>query len=226
MRWAEPAGLGPLTVTIPYARITMENIPGRMYVKRLNGQPFLRSRDFGPPAAPLLMIRAVRRAVAASPGDPRVYRILSDALKDLLNRQEDYWANYTRDPCANGTRHAMRQIQIMTALTTYLDMHPDDPEINELVADMFKQMQFLDVALDHLEQAGQNFDQYRRVTGNAEKLKQKRSELDQKIKELKEEVKKRRDDYGLEAATKRALDKYPLAGSTAWGRRAPSCSAP
>jgi len=216
-RGAEAASQGCYSITLPYSLFSMGVIPNKIYTMqyRANNNYVMKARDFGPPGAPLLMIRCARRAIAENPNDPRVYWVLSDACKTLLNRQEDHWANYQGDPrLMRGRRSTIRQIQIMTALRTYLDLRPDDPEIHELVATMFLQMNFLDVALDHFQKALQNVNQYRADAKNPQAAKlfeNKKKSLEKGIQTLEAEVKKRHEQFALEAASKKGLDKYRLA---------------
>ncbi|HWY85262.1 MAG TPA: hypothetical protein VNX28_00985, partial [Gemmataceae bacterium] len=210
-RGAEPAGLGNLSVTLPYAAGTMMFIPRKIYGIRVpNGNIFLKARDFGPSAEPLLMTRCARRAVAENPNDPLVYLVLSEMYK-TLNNQEEHWANYLGEPGRRGRRYSMRQIQIMTAYKTYLALKPEDAEIHETVGKIFLQMRFFDVAMDHLQKAAKYADLNSPATSDPkflEIIKTRKAESDKLVRSLEEEVKKRRESYGLEVASKKGLDKY------------------
>ena len=79
-------------------------LPRKVYARTYSsGRTVIKTRDFGPPAAPLLMIRAARRAVAEDPNDPRVYLLLAEAYTTVLG-QEEHWANYKGDSRRLGRR--------------------------------------------------------------------------------------------------------------------------
>jgi hypothetical protein len=218
----EPAGLGSVSITLPSSLLAMNYFPSKKvyFGQYPNGNLFLKARDFGPPGAPLLMVRAARRAVAENPEHPRVYRTLWEAYKVLKDRQEDFWTNYqsrTRAEARIDSRRLIRQIQIMTAVKTYLDLRPEDAEIHEVMARLFLQMEptpFLDLALQHLQETARHFDQYRPDASDPKKLeffKLKKAELEKQVQSLDALVKKNRQEYELEAATKRGLEKFGLA---------------
>lgn len=215
-RGAEPA-LGVYSATLPYTIVTMGAIPTKVYSMQFktNNKFILRSRDFGPPAAPLLMIRAARRGVVDNPQSPRVYRTLWEAYEVLKDRQEDYWANYRGDArFTTGLRNLLRQVQIITAFRTYLDLKPDDPEVHEMAAQLFYQLDMYDVALTHLQQAAANFDQYRPDASNptaVEFFRSKKASLEKGVQSLGDDVRKRREDYALAAASKPVLEKFKVA---------------
>ena len=216
-RGAEPAGLGFKSITLPYALGTMENIPAVINMPRSprSNKPALKSRDFGPPAAAILLMRRARQALAEGPNNPRVYLVLGDACSYLAAEQEDYWTNYNTDPrLAVGLRVTLRKIQVMTAMRTFLELQPDNPQIHEQVATRLLQFNFLDAALEHLQQATRYFDLYVQAVRDArtrDGLKKQLEELTKKTEQIEEEVKKRRESYLLEAATKPGLSKYTLA---------------
>ena len=216
VRWAEPAGLGFLSVTLPFSLAVMDYIPTKVYSipSPNNKNFFLRARDLGSPAAMQLAIRCIRRALAESPDDPRSYRILADTCKEL-NHQEEHWSNYAGDPRrAGGLRVNIRQVQVVTAFKTYLDLRPDDPQIHEQLAHIYLQVQFLDSGLEQMQQVAREFDRYRPFATDPillEAFKKKKEGLDKDVQSLETEVKKRHDQYALAAASKTSLEKFALA---------------
>lgn len=213
-RFAEPAGLGFMPVTHLEAIKALE-LPSRIFDRGYpNGRSVLKTRDFGPPAAALLIMRRARQAVAESPNAPGVYLVLSDACKTLMNFQEDYWANYRGDRPMQGLRTSLRQVQIVTALTTYLDLRPDDAPMHEQVGKIFLQLGFFDLALEHLQQAALHFDQVRPNTSDPNVLddfKNRKKAFEKRVSDLEIGVSKRRDEYRLAATARQGLDKFQAA---------------
>ena len=213
---AEPAGLGFVSATLPYTLGALEVIPGVIATSHMrNNKPALKARDPGSPAALILMMRRARQAQAENPNHPQVYLAIYDACNALLNEQEEYWANYTGDPrFAGGLRKAIRRIQTFTALKTYLDMHPENFQIQDQMAKMFLQINYLDVALEHFKMAERLYEQYYQTLTDPKSrdfAKKQLEAVNKRTQSLEDEVKNRRDSYLLEAATKKGLDKYALA---------------
>jgi hypothetical protein len=215
-RAAEPAGLGHYSVTVPYLLGNFKAIPSTVYFKSYpSGNVVLKARDAGPVAAPLVAIRRARQAVAADPTDARIYALLAEAYAALAHL-EDHWANYQGDPRRLGRRYAVRQIQRMTALQTYLALKPEDPQVNEMVGRIFLQMKLYDVALEHLQKAADFLGQVAPSAGTTqelETLKKHKNDFLRFVKNLQDEVNKRREDYEKAAAfgSKKGLEKCPLA---------------
>ncbi len=214
---AVPAGLGHGSVTIPFLFGSMDAFPSVLSTSRLrnNNKPVLRARDPGSPAALVLMMRCARRAFAENPDNPTVYLALHDACSAMWNELEEHWANYNGDPrLVGGMRQAIRRIQIYTALKTYLDLHPDDFRMQELMGQLLLQRNFLDVGLDHLQLAAFYLDQnYPKLTDpkTRDYIKSHLDGLNKKVKSLQDEVKNRHESFLLEASAKKGLDKYFVA---------------
>src|SRR5947207_2752439 len=111
---------------------------------------FLENHDKGPPAAPLLSVRAARRAIAADPDDGNAYLRLAEAYRgQLQGTEEKKWA--TSGGLARFA--ALRQIQMATALQHALTSEPDSEIVHERLSTLYSQMHFQDLALKHMEKA-------------------------------------------------------------------------
>ncbi|MCI0642276.1 MAG: hypothetical protein L0Y72_21610 [Gemmataceae bacterium] len=215
VRWIEPAstcGVVAGSVTGPATLSVMLNIPIRLYSQQnMSGRSFLRAKYGSPPAAPVLMVRHARRAIADNPQDGPSYKVLAEAYQRLFHQQEEHWGNYGGD-APSGFRQTIRQIQIVTALRNYLLLQPDDYDVQELIAELYLEQHYLDVALEHMRNAVKYMNEIRVVDPtDLEALKDRKRKLNDKLKLLDMEVRKRRGDFDLTAATRKGLDKYRLA---------------
>jgi hypothetical protein len=210
-RGFDAAALVPLGASFLYFCANEGVTPGGYTYK--DNIPVLKTRDFGPPAAPLLALRAIRRAIAENPRYPRNYQVLAE-LCDALNRQEEHWTSYRGE--LNRTlrlRVEVRQIEILTALMTYLDLRPDDAEVQLRVGNMLSQFMHFDAALSHLQQALLHWDD-NQPGGDDRQLaaaRNRKKALEKRVRELEQIVQKQLDAYGLNAANKKVLDKVLLA---------------
>jgi hypothetical protein len=103
--------------------------------------PFL---DPGPPEVALVAVRAARRAIAADPNDANGWLRLGQAyLKLRLQTREGAWG---RDlPLLDALRH----VQITTALENAVRLEPKLLVAHQMLANLYIEKQFLDLALDH-----------------------------------------------------------------------------
>jgi tetratricopeptide (TPR) repeat protein len=204
--WAGPAGSAsvvPGTASASYTLWAKVNLPDNLFLQ-LAAPPdrlFLVARDFGPPSAPLLAVRAARRAVAEAPEDPRSYLMLAETYK-VLWRQEDHWAG----PSGSAStlfRPTLRQLQILSALRHYLALQPQDPDVNWAVSKLYLEMNYLDAALEHLQTAYKNLRSVRPDAKNElamQAYKEREKNWPEFIKNLEAELKKRRNDLDLRAS--------------------------
>jgi hypothetical protein len=105
---------------------------------------FIPYLDPGPPEFALLALRAARRAVAADPNDANAWLRLGQAYVSLrLRTREGAWG---RDlPPLDVLRH----VQIATALENAVRLEPNLLVAHQLLANLYIERQFLDLALDH-----------------------------------------------------------------------------
>src|SRR5262245_35873338 len=138
--WAAPAGLGGAGAGCCLGTLTDVDT---LWMERFVF-PRMLAPDLGPPAAPLLMIRAARRALADNPNEARAHLALYHAYRLQNSYLEDRWIALTGHPPEPNERTQVRQVQMVMALRNYLDLRPDDWQVRQLLAELFYQMHQLD----------------------------------------------------------------------------------
>ena len=108
---------------------------------------FLENQDLGPRWAPYLAIRAARRAARDNPDNAFAYFLLGEAYYRLWSRtQEKAWIrNY-------GSFGRLRSIQMIAAYKQALHLKPDMENAHYRLAELFRTMNFKDVAVQHLQE--------------------------------------------------------------------------
>ncbi len=110
--------------------------------------------EFGPPALPILALRAARRAVAENPRDANAYTALHRTSEFLRQNQEENWLGIKgrlgpRHP--SRLRDRVRQLTSVTAIYSAVQLEPDHVQYNHLLSVMFEQDHLYDSALRHLQ---------------------------------------------------------------------------
>lgn len=169
----------------------------------LSGPGFqtMNTPDQGPPGAPLLAVRAARRAIAADPELAESYVALGQAYFCLWKNQESRWSR------AAHRLQELRQVQIVFAFQQALVLRPDYDVPHRMLADVFRDMGALDLAVDHYKDYLKTTRAAGPRTGTGEKpldFKRRLDDEEGQLKNLEESLalKKRRDDYELNAANK------------------------
>jgi len=161
---------------------------------------------FGPPAAPILAMRNVRRALADDPLDAPAYEVLAGVIDVEQRLQENVWAP-ERVP---SFRQQMRQLQQIAAWKSYLILRPYDPRAHQTMAGIyFQQLQYLDVALEHLGLAVKHWDRQPRPTSPQarEQFEEQRKLLEGQYQGLEKEVRRRQAEYDLRTTGMPPLQK-------------------
>lgn len=206
------AAAAPGTVTVNTAMMPLVPV---LATKVLG--PMLRPVDRGPPALPVLMVRAGRRAVAKAPSNPDCYLALADTYNVLWQGQENHWAlDRGQDRAANflNTRNMLRRVQRTAALKACLQLDPDNSLVHEVMAEMFNELYFLDVAFEHLAAALASFDRRRPAPGDPKleaAFREKKERLQAAVERYKKALQRRRNDFDLRAMSKSSLEKYDIA---------------
>jgi len=171
-------------------------------------------RDAGPPADPVLMMRHARLGVSAADHNAEAYFILFQACKTQWHFQEDHWSLAKGNPQGAPLRSRLRQIQAIAALKTCLVLLPEDHRVHEILAEMYLQLHYLDVALDHYSLALRYIDRLRPAASNRvarDNFDAYKKNLELKVRTLADEVKRRRADFDLRTAGLGPLEKYEWA---------------
>jgi tetratricopeptide (TPR) repeat protein len=136
-------------------------------------------RDLGPPALPILMVRATRQAVAENPFDAQSRMCLTDAIETRA-RQEDHWIGAFAPA---KLRERMRQIQLVTNLYAVTQTQPDNFDSHRRLAEVFMREKMYDLALEHMQAAEKAMEAFKPANANDQKgmegmLKQHRAEVE------------------------------------------------
>lgn len=149
------------------------------------------------PAGSLLAVRYARRAILASPDDPRPYRSLQQAYRNL-------WLSHEASPAEpfrqRGITSQLRQVQYVTALQHALKMYPDGADLHLALAEYYGRLNYLDFRLEHL-QAYYRLVQVRPATARLDREEYARQldALKQEIERLQTGIQRERNEYELEA---------------------------
>lgn len=213
--WSGTVGLAagnPGSVAAP-ANLALDFWPNFLaFYSPLYMNVFLRDKSYGPPAAPLLAVRAARRAIADNPEHALSYFLLAEAYTTLWEEQEEHWVGRSSSIQELRPRQKLRQIQLITALQDYLLLRPQDGDAHLKLFQNFLRLQYLDLALDHLRQAAESIASAgpgRRES--REDFKRRLEPMQQELANLKSEVKKREEAYRVEAKNKPLGDKVEIA---------------
>jgi hypothetical protein len=107
---------------------------------------FVLHRDSAPPGLALLAIRAARRALHADPDNAQAYLLLGEGYHLLLSgTRERVWGVSFRHLAE------LRLIQAVSALRQALVRRPGLPRAHDLLAGLFRDMGYLDLALEHAQ---------------------------------------------------------------------------
>jgi hypothetical protein len=160
----------------------------------------LQAPDLGPPAAPLLGVRAARKAVQESPNHISSYFQLFIA-NEILKSQEDYWA---KTPVPGALRGQLRQVIQATALHNAETTQPSNTQVQQALYKMYSDMQYLDVTAEHFAKLRQSIDELKLPKDQVEGM-------DNYLKQLNEAVKKKRDDFKRDMTSQMdAVEKFEL----------------
>ncbi len=169
------------------------------------------ANDPGPPGLPVLAVRTARRAAAEVPADANAYSVLAEAYLKLGRTQEQHWST-DLDPRGLHwdvmSRTALRHIQHITALKLALRLEPKNAALHERLADIFLQLHYFDLALEHAELSHEYLADGP-ARGRDPKEHERQAVL---IEQLRKEVARRRDEYRLQTVGQRSgLEKFKAA---------------
>ena len=174
----------------------------------------------GPPGALLFTIRFARQAIAASPNQHQAYGHLAAAYNYIGKTQEDRWAQSTARQTAT-PRQDLRRVQLTTVLEQILKVRPGDRTAHELLTDIYAQLKYFDLALEHRKYAvglmlgagpanGESLDAYRTRSESIAK----------QIQQAEEELNKRNNSFEVASQNRPLLERVRIALGHELGQRA------
>jgi tetratricopeptide (TPR) repeat protein len=186
--------------------------------------------DLGPPAAPLVALRAARRALASNPDDSRGYAALARCA-DALWRLENHWTGQPppaqrlqlpflrqfrqvltqrRQPIepylspwikrSLTPRQLVRQVELVWAWQQALALGQDSRPCHESLYSIFWQMGYYDRALEHFRQFVQAFKSGGAGNEDPRRFEQQVKNLENDLKGFEDEMEKLRTEYELASA--------------------------
>jgi hypothetical protein len=172
---------------------------------------FFSGRDDGPPALPLLAVRAARRAVAANPQDAEGYVWLEQAYAVLHgNTRERAWREELPELVV------LRHVQMVTALEHALTIQPDLTVAHLKLADLYGQFRgpqnpqwpYIDLQLKHLREGLAEFQRAGpQPQEKREDYDKHVKELDRQVNELQKTVQKHLNQFEVSSSSMRVLQK-------------------
>src|ERR1019366_1548761 len=163
------------------AAVNVQGLPGGgmtaapQMAARLFGRSLFRLPDLGPPALPILMERAARRAVAENPLDVQSRLALINANDMLRKMQEDYWIQHqaNRGPHPARLRDRLRQIQVIANLSALVQLPALGPQesfkYHTTLSELYKQQNLWDLALEQMQDAQKGLETWKSHGKNAPK---------------------------------------------------------
>jgi tetratricopeptide (TPR) repeat protein len=225
--WASAVGStgvvpGAATVEGP-AALALVSVPT---IAALRGNTFamnllIQGLDPGPPAAPILGVRAGWRAISENPESSSAYSALAQSYKVLSQLQEDQWTGH-RGAQPALPRQQLREVQVTALLERGLKVRPNDLEAHMQLRQIYLQHQYLDLALEHTRAA---YDILAAIdpAGSAKDREQHKEQMDGFQKELDKldtEVTRRRNEFELSAANQPLYSKAQMALRKGLAKRA------
>jgi hypothetical protein len=110
-------------------------------------------------------------------------------------------------------RVQLRLVQIIHALHSALIARPDDPQVHNNLYELYLNLGYLDMAVDHLALARKGLDSRKPATSDqVAAIEQLKDQFDKRLKDLTEELKRRREAFGLDAGTQpNVVDRFHFA---------------
>jgi tetratricopeptide (TPR) repeat protein len=168
----------------------------------------------GPPGAPLLAVRAARRAIDVNPDDAEAYEHLNDAYFIILG-QEDTWGprpfrDRKRGIGEETPRSLLRDMQRAAALQHLLILKPESHRAHALLAEIFHQRGFLDMEVDQYREALKYREEGLSDLSEQEQAvaKQQAEMYKARLKELEPVLETQKDQYVNDARNQPAKVKF------------------
>jgi tetratricopeptide (TPR) repeat protein len=164
---------------------------------------FTRRRDDVPPALLYLTVRAGRRALAANPRDAQVQLILGECyLRLLYSTRERVWAAQMPELLQ------LRRAQASAAFNQALALKPDYAQAHLSLGGLYRDMGYLDLALDHLETYFKLAQKAGPAPGtDPRQFREEAAALREDLDRLAREVRDRQDAYEVAAKDAPVLER-------------------
>jgi hypothetical protein len=177
---------------------------------------FTLQQDDAPPALLYIAIRAARRALAVNPDDAQAYLILGESYLRLgRSTRERAWVG--RLP--NLTQ--LRLSQASTALNRAVTLKPELAQAHLRLADVYRGLGHLDLALDHLQTYVKLIRQAPLPKGDAAAAaREQQAQLQEEATRLAREVEDRENSYGAASVGQSVLDRATMASQRGLARKA------
>lgn len=168
---------------------------------------YTRQRDDAPPALYYLAARAARRAVAANPEDAAAYLLLGESYLGLLYAtRERAWSAKLPQLVK------LRQAQASAAFNRVLALRPDFRPAHLHLGQLYQEMNYLDLALSHWQQACRLARQSGPPAGvGRAEFRARQLQIEEQVERLAQEVKKRDDSATVASADRPTRDRAILA---------------
>jgi hypothetical protein len=180
--------------------------------------PVVAPVDAGPPALPILAVRAGRRAVAAAPQDGKSHLAMAKAVDLLWVNQEESWARQTMFVHGPGqgprllTRPNLRFIQLASSLNFAARLEPTNLQVRERLAQLYQQKGYLDLALEHVTDARNHLDAGTATLVAPGMWERQRKFYEGWQKTLEVRVKQRHDEFKLQETPRmKVVERFMLA---------------
>lgn len=168
----------------------------------------LLGQDFGSAAAPVLAVRAARRAIKANPEDADAYLALANAYMVL-------WKQSLEARWATGMLDELRFVQVVTALHFVLVLKPDSLDAHDMLwkiyqQDDYRKSPYLDLAVKHLGAWLEHME----ALGPRSQVEQIRDMMNSRkdlLKKMEDLLRVRRETYLLKSANMSFREKLRLA---------------
>jgi hypothetical protein len=166
-------------------------------------QSYAYGQDDGPPELLLLAVRAARRAIHANPDDAYAYFNLGEAyLRLLRGTREREWRE------ALPLFHRLRIIQAVAAYNNALKLKPDLAQAHFSLSGLYQEMGYADLTLMHLQEFLKATRAAGRATGEtADGFRERIAALEETVNKVEKDVKNRTDNYLINSANYKVLDK-------------------
>ncbi|MFO0866511.1 MAG: hypothetical protein U0744_18010 [Gemmataceae bacterium] len=154
------------------------------------------------------MLRSARQAAAENPLDRASYDAMGQAVAYQSQVLENEWVAQAGHQ-SGGTRAELRQLQMVAAIRTLLELDPSDAFARASLADAYYQNSLIDAAVQQLDQSIKDMPEFLTVAGNpTQQIRELMEVQKKKLAAWEADLKKRRDDYDLRSASVKGIKKF------------------